>query len=536
MRNSNHSRNDTPRSTASKPIRNLILILGDQLSPTMSSLAASDSELDLVLMCEVMAEATYVKHHKKKIILLFSAMRHFADELRARGWRVAYTRLDDPHNAGSFSGEIERAIAMHSPRSIFVTEPSEWRLLHEMQTWMERLHLPVKMLTDTRFICTNDEFQAWASDRKQLRMEYFYRAMRRKTNLLMEGDQPAGGVWNLDHENRKRAKAGSVMPEPAQFRQDPITRDVVALVKDRFASHFGDAEPFWFAVTRADAEAAFNRFVAVALAHFGDYQDAMLQGHRFLYHSVISVYLNCGLLDPLDVCRTVEKAYRAGRVPLNAAEGYIRQVIGWREYVRGIYWLKMPEYAASNTYDHTRALPDFYWTGETKMACVAAAVTQTKEDAYAHHIQRLMVTGNFALLAGVSPQALHEWYLSVYADAYEWVELPNTIGMSQFADGGLLASKPYASSGAYINRMSDYCRACAYDVKTRTGPTACPFNSLYWTFIARHVRNFKSNPRMSQMVRTYEKFSDDEKARIAESASTLLAALKPSTVWPSAVR
>jgi deoxyribodipyrimidine photolyase-related protein len=272
--------------------------------------------------------------------------------------------------------------------------------------------------------------------------------------------------------------------------------------------------------------------VETSLAHFGDYQDAMLQNQRFLYHSVISQYLNCGLLDPLSICRKVEAAYRAGRVPLNAAEGYIRQVIGWREYVRGIYWLRMPDYAKSNALGATRPLPDFYWTAETKMACVKAAVTQTREDAYAHHIQRLMVTGNFALLAGISPQALHEWYLAVYADAYEWVELPNTIGMSQFADGGLLASKPYAASGAYINRMSDYCAGCAFDVKARTGPDACPLNALYWDFISRHAARLKSNPRMAQMVRTYDKFEDAEKARITASAKATLDALKPSGDWP----
>jgi deoxyribodipyrimidine photolyase-related protein len=390
----------------------------------------------------------------------------------------------------------------------------------------------VDILPDTRFICSIDEFAAWAKDRKQLRMEYFYREIRRKTGLLMDGEEPAGGVWNLDHDNRKPAKSDLFLPQPAQFQQDAITREVAALVRDRFADHFGDADPFWFAVTRADAQAAFDHFIETALAKFGDHQDAMLIGERFLYHSVISIYLNCGLLDPLGVCRGIEAAYRAGHAPLNAAEGFIRQIIGWREYVRGIYWLKMPAYAASNALGHTRALPGFYWTGETDMACIRAAVTQTREEAYAHHIQRLMVTGNFALLAGVSPQQLHEWYLVVYADAYEWVELPNTIGMSQFADGGLLASKPYIASGAYINRMSDYCKGCAYDVKQRTGPRACPFNALYWNFISRHPDLIARNPRTAQMLRTYQKFPDDEKRRIADSAAAVLASLAPSPDWP----
>ena len=515
-----------------KPVRNLILILGDQLSPQMSSLAACDPEQDLVLMCEVDTEATYVKHHKKKIIFLFSAMRHFADELKSLRWRVAYTRLDDKQNTGSFSGEIARAVEIYQPKQIVVTEPGEWRVLNDMRTWAKRFGRSVEILPDTRFINSIENFKLWASGRKQFRMEYFYRDMRRKTGLLMDSDQPTGGVWNLDHDNRKSAKNDLFVPEPAHFQQDQLTRDVLKLVKGRFANHFGDADPFWFAVTRVDAEAAFDHFVDRALAYFGDYQDAMLTNQRFLYHSVISMYLNCGLLDPLAICRKVDAAYRSGRVPLNAAEGYIRQVIGWREYVRGIYWLKMPSYGAANALNHMRPLPDFYWTGETPMVCMSAAITQTKEEAYAHHIQRLMITGNFALLAGVSPQALHEWYLAVYADAYEWVELPNTIGMSQFADGGLLASKPYAASGAYINRMSDYCGGCAFDVKARVGPNACPFNALYWDFIARHAPKLKSNPRVGQMVRTYDKFAESEKSRISESAATFLATLKPSTTWP----
>ena len=521
-----------PRVQQSKEIRNIVVVLGDQLSPVLSSLATCDPRRDLVVMCEVEAEATYVRHHKKKIILLFSAMRHFAEELRKQGWRVAYTRLDDEGNRGTFTGEVERSVVTHHPDRIVVTDPGEWRVLQEIRSWSLQFNLPVDVCPDTRFISSIDEFAAWAKGRKQLRMEYFYRDMRRKTGLLMDGDAPAGGRWNFDHENRKTARVDLFLREPAHFQQDATTREVVALVKDRFAGHFGDADPFWFAVTRADAEAAFDHFVGVGLAQFGDYQDAMLTGERFLYHSIVSMYLNCGLLDPLTMCRKVDAAYRAGRVPINAAEGYIRQVIGWREYVRGIYWLRMPDYAASNAFGNTRSLPDFYWTGETRMTCIREAVVQTREEAYAHHIQRLMVTGNFALLAGVSPQALHEWYLAVYADAYEWVELPNTIGMSQFADGGLLASKPYAASGAYINRMSDYCGTCAYDVKKRTGADACPFNALYWHFIQRHAATIKTNPRMAQMVRTYDKFADAEKKNIAESAADFLAGLKSSAEWP----
>jgi deoxyribodipyrimidine photolyase-related protein len=506
-------------------IRNLILVLGDQLSPDLSSLAAGDPARDRVLMAELHDEATYVRHHKKKIAFLFSAMRHFAEELRALGWTVDYIKLDAPENAGSFSAQVQHAIAAQKPDRIVVTQAGEWRVAQMLKQWQDILDIPVDILSDTRFISAIPDFIEWADGRKQLRMEYFYRDMRRKTGLLMDGDQPVGGKWNFDSENRNSAAADLFMPTPKSYPHDAITQDVLTLVAARFDNHFGDLEPFWYAVTRTDAEAAFTAFVKTALPHFGDYQDAMLTGEPFLYHAVIAQYLNCGLLEPLRICQEVDAAYRAGKVPLNSAEGFIRQIIGWRECVRGIYWLKMPGYEHSNFFDHRRPLPGFYWTAQTDMLCVKSAVTQTKEQAYAHHIQRLMVTGNFAMLAGIDPHELHLWYLSVYADAYEWVELPNTVGMSQFADGGLLASKPYAASGAYINRMSNHCKTCKYDVKQRTGPKACPFNALYWDFISRHRSKIAGNPRMAQMVRTYDKFAADEQQRISDSAANFLATL-----------
>ncbi len=505
--------------------RNLILVLGDQLTPSLSSLTAGDPALDRVLMAELADEASYVRHHKKKIAFIFSAMRHFADELRQLGWTVDYIKLDSADNQGSFTAQMAHAINTLAPEQIIVTDAGEWRVAQMFKGWSAQFNLPVSILPDTRFIAAIPEFLSWADGRKQLRMEYFYRDMRRKTGLLMDGDQPEGDKWNYDAENRKAASADLFMPTPRETKPDTITQEVLALVAARFDNHFGDLAPFWYAVTRADAQAAFSAFVKNALPHFGDYQDAMLVGEPFLYHSLIAQYLNCGLLDPHAICKEVEAAYRAGTVPLNAAEGYIRQVIGWREYVRGIYWLKMPGYEHSNFFGHNRALPAFYWTAQTDMACIRAAVTQTKEQAYAHHIQRLMVTGNFAMLAGVDPHALHEWYLSVYADAYEWVELPNTVGMSQFADGGVLASKPYAASGAYINRMSNYCSGCHYDVKQRTGHKACPFNALYWDFLSRHRDKLGNNPRIGQMIRTYDKFADDERARIKASAAAFLETL-----------
>lgn len=499
--------------------RNLVLVLGDQLTPHLSSLKRADPALDRLLMVEVMEEATYVRHHKKKIAFLFSAMRHFAEELRGAGWSVDYVTLDAEDNSGSFRGEVARAVKRRAPERLIVTEPGEWRVLEDMKGWSGALGLPVDIVTDTRFLCDLAAFRAWASERKQLRMEFFYRDMRRRTGLLMEGDAPAGGKWNFDADNRKPAKPDLFLPKPKRFEPDRITREVQELVADRFPDHIGDLEPFWFAVTRAQAEEAFEHFLEEALAGFGTYQDAMLSGQKFLFHSVVSAYLNAGLLDPMILCRKVAAAYQAGKAPLNAAEGFIRQILGWREYVRGIYWLKMPDYVTANALNATARLPGFYWTGQTRMRCLAEAITQTIEEAYAHHIQRLMVTGNFALLAGVDPAEVHDWYLAVYADAYEWVELPNTLGMSQFADGGLLGSKPYMSGGNYINRMSDYCGACDYDVRRRTGEGACPFNALYWDFLDRNADVLRGNPRLGQAYATWERMSSDNRKACRDDAT-----------------
>jgi deoxyribodipyrimidine photolyase-related protein len=505
----------------------LILVFGDQLSSNLSALRYGDKERDTVFMCEVMAEATYVKHHKKKIALIFAAMRAFASDLQKQGWHVDYVALDHPENTGNFDSEIKRAIARWAPDDLVMTKASEYRVLMMQRNWYETVDCAVALLEDERFICPTWRFNDWANDgRKGLRMEFFYRDMRRYTGLLMEGDKPAGGQWNFDHDNRKPAKPDLFMPKIKRFAPTPETQAVLDLVAARFPDHFGDLEPFWFGVTAADAKAALDHFIAVALPKFGDYQDAMLKDHKFLYHGLISFYLNIGLLDPLETCRAVEAAWKAGHCPLNAAEGFIRQILGWREYVRGIYWHQMPDYEKSNALGATRPLPDFYWTAKTDMACMKAAITQTKEEAYAHHIQRLMVTGNFAMMAGINPHEVHEWYLAVYADAFEWVEMPNTIGMSQFADGGFLASKPYASSGAYIDRMSDYCSGCRYDVKEKTGPKACPFNYLYWDFLVRHRDKFAPNPRMAVMYRTFDKMEPSKQAATLESAQAFLDGLK----------
>ena len=499
-------------------VKRLVLVLGDQLSKGLSALREADKDNDLIVMAEVGDEAGYVPHHPKKIALVLSAMRHFADELEKDGWHVAYTRLDDEEASKSIVGELMRRGQEHDVSEVLATRPGEWRLIEAL----ENAPLKVTLLPDDRFICSLEEFEDWAEGRKELRMEYFYREMRRKTGLMMEEGKPAGGKWNFDHDNRKSASEDLLRPAPMQFTPDEITEEVLDLVEARFGDNFGALRPFHFAVTRAQALRALDHFAKNLLEGFGDYQDAMLQGDKFLHHSLLSPYLNIGLLDPVEICTRVEEEWKAGRVPINAAEGFIRQVIGWREYVRGIYFREGPEYTARNALDHERDLPWLYWGGETRMNCVGHAVAQTRDEAYAHHIQRLMVTGNFALLAGVDPHQLHEWYLAVYADAYEWVEAPNTIGMSQFADGGIIASKPYVSSGNYIAKMSDYCGDCVYSVKEKVGERACPFNLLFWDFMVRHRAQFERNPRMGQMYRTWDRMNEDKRCAVLADARRVL--------------
>jgi len=506
----------------------LIPILGDQLSPGLSALDGIDPADAVLLMMEVVEETTYVRHHQQKIAFILSAMRHHAAALRDAGWRVDYVTLDDPDAAGSFTGEVARAIARHAPDRIVVTEAGEWRVAAMLDGWQTLFGIPVDIRSDTRFIATHAEFEQWAAGRPDLTMEWFYRLMRTRTGILMDGKRPAGNRWNFDKDNRKRAEADLLMPRPLAFAPDAITRDVLALVAARFPDHPGVLDGFDYAVTAADASAQADQFFAHALADFGPYEDAMLTGERHLWHSILSPYINAGLLDPLDLCRRAEAEYRAGRVPLQSAEGYVRQILGWREYMRGIYWREGPDYVHRNHLDHTRQLPRWYWTGDTDMHCLGEAIGQTLATAHAHHIQRLMVTGNFALLIGADPHAVHLWYLEVYLDAYEWVELPNTLGMSQFGDGGLVGSKPYVSSGAYIDRMSDYCRHCRYDVRQRIGENACPFNALYWDFLARHEDKLRTNPRLRMPYRTWDRQSPEAQSDTRNQAKSFLAQLDAS--------
>ncbi|MEM8541436.1 MAG: cryptochrome/photolyase family protein [Pseudomonadota bacterium] len=495
----------------------LRFVLGDQLSRNISVLRDVDRANDIIFMCEVLEEATYVLHHKKKLAFIFSAMRHFAETLKAEGFAVVYRRLDE-HDAGDFTDALSRAVQHHSVSKVVATEASEYRVLQAQTAWADKLGIQIDLRADDRFVATKAEFNAWADGRKELRMEYFYRKMRRKTGFLMEGDAPVGGKWNYDKENRTPPKDHMVFPERPHWPSDAITQDVLRLVKDRFEGHFGSLEAFEYPVTRADALEYLSWFTSNALSDFGTFQDAMVEGEALMYHSHLSGLINIGLLDATECCETAETAYRNGVAPLNAVEGFIRQIIGWREFIRGVYWLKMPDYADSNQLNATRALPEWFWSGNTNMNCLRQSILETQQNAYAHHIQRLMVIGNFSMLAGLEPTQVQNWFLLVYHDAYEWAEMPNVVGMALYADGGVFASKPYASSGAYIEKMSNYCENCSYSVKKKNGPKACPFNYLYWNFLGENRSKFASNQRMGMMYGTLDRMSDEKKQAIRDDS------------------
>ncbi len=502
--------------------KTLRLILGDQLNQSVSSLSDLDKGSDIVLMCEVMGEVTYVRHHKKKVAFILSAMRHFADRLRAQEVSVEYVSLDDPENSGSFSAEVARAVTQHNVSRLVVTSPGEFRILEDMQSWEANLGIAVDIRQDDRFLCPPEVFESWADGRNHLRMDFFYREMRRYHDVLMADGKPVGGKWNYDADNRERPDPSLKVPSPLQFPPDETSQTVLKLVGRYCADHFGELDEFGFAVTREQALEVLQDFIANRLPLFGTYQDAMIEGEPWMYHSHIGFYLNIGLLGPGEVIRAVQTAYEAGTAPLNSVEGFIRQILGWREFIRGIYWLKMPRYATENFLAADRALPDFFWTGDTEMNCLRQSIGQTKKYAYAHHIQRLMVLGNFALLTGLAPKFVNEWYLIVYADAFEWVELPNVSGMVLFADGGYLASKPYAAGGAYINRMSNYCQNCRYKVAEKTGSDACPFNYLYWNFLIRNRNKLGNNARLGMIYRSLDRMSEDKQQTIMDDAGQFL--------------
>lgn len=496
--------------------KRLILILGDQLDASASALSDFDPACDTLWTAEVLEESIHIPSSKQRTAVFLSAMRHFAQDLRAKGWPLIYIQLDDPQNTGSLSGELSKAIAKLEPTQLIMTAPGDWRVLQSLRGVALQHGVPLEIRDDTHFFCTVREFSAYSQGRKQLRMEYFYRHLRQKTGILMDGANPLGGQWNFDHANRGSfGKQGpGVVPPPSRFAPDPITVEVMALVNQKLAHHPGKLSEFGWPVTRSQALEALDAFVTHRLANFGLYQDAMWGGEVWLYHSHLSCALNLKLLNPREVITAAEAALSKGLAPLESVEGFIRQILGWREYVRGIYWTQMPAYADQNSQQAMNPLPEFYWTANTEMACLRDSIRQTLEHGYAHHIQRLMVTGLYALLLGVEPQQVHQWYLGVYVDAVEWVELPNTIGMSQFADGGLMASKPYVASGKYIDRMSNYCQGCPYDPSLAVGDQACPFTTLYWDYLDQHAESLARNPRMGMQLKNLGRISQEQRAAI----------------------
>ncbi|MGB1372369.1 MAG: cryptochrome/photolyase family protein [Aequoribacter sp.] len=501
--------------------KRLTLILADQLSWQQPALLDSSPDTDTLVFAEVAQEATYVRHNKHKITFLFAAMRKFADQARNKGYSVRYFTIDQQIKTLL---EAVQTTLVSQPifDAVHLCEPGEYRLKREIETWADQLGVPCVVHEDSRFLCSHSEFKAWADRQKTFRMEYFYRGMRKRLNVLMDDDQPVGGQWNYDADNRSGWRNKDVIPKRIEFPIDATTQTVINTVEQHFSDHPGDLTQFSYATDATQAQAHLAQFIQIFLPRFGQYQDALAEESTTMFHGLIGLYLNAGLLEPADVCNQAEAAYRAGSAPLAATEGFIRQIIGWREYVRGIYWYHMPRYATLNTWDAATPLPSWFWSGNTHMRCLHKSIQQSLDTGYAHHIQRLMVIGNFSLLAGLSVSEVCDWYLAMYVDAYEWVELPNTLGMALNADDGIMASKPYAASGKYIAKQGNHCQQCPYDPKLTTGPKACPYNSLYWRFIDRHLDSLSKNPRMGLITGQWRKRAADERESIVQWADQLL--------------
>ena len=505
-------------------LRCLIIVLGDQLDLEASAFDGFDASVDAVWMAEVAEESTHVWSSKPRIAMFLSAMRHFALTLEDAGRPLHYTRMHASDNV-SLAAQLEADIVRLKPARLVITAPGDWRVLESIKNVAEANGLALDIREDRHFFSSVRDFAAHAKGRKSLRMEYFYREQRKRHQILMDGDQPVGGQWNFDADNRESfGKAGpDAVPARTPFEPDSITRDTVDFVNDRFVDHPGQLDSFAWPVTRTQALDSLHFFILERLALFGRYQDAIWPGDPWLYHSHLSAALNLKLLNPREVVAAAEAAHRDGLAPLASVEGFIRQILGWREYVRGIYWTQMPDYLERNALDAQHDLPAWYWTGATDMACLRDALTQTLTHGYANHIQRLMVTGLYALMLGVQPKQVHAWYLAVYVDAVEWVELPNTLGMSQYADGGMMGSKPYIATGKYIQRMSPHCKGCRYDPAQRSGDRACPFTTLYWDFLMRHEAMLAKNPRMALQVKNLVRISDAEKQAVSERAAAIRA-------------
>ena len=515
------------------PIRHLIVVLGDQLNPDSTAFTGFDPKQDRVWMAEVNEESTHIWSSKQRIALFISAMRHFAKELRDSKIPLSYIAFEDPSNSQSLDGELLKAIQAFQPQALIMTAPGDWRVLEKIKGVSKQTGVPLEIREDNYFFSTVREFAEHAKGRKQLRLEYWYRELRKKHSILMEDGQPIGGEWNYDQENRSSfGKEGPPpIPAPLRFKPDAITKEVIQLVNERFANHPGELsaslEGFGWPVTRAQALLVLTDFIKMRLPLYGQFQDAMWTKEPWLFHAHIASALNLKLLSAHEVVNAAQVAFHQGTAPLAAVEGFIRQILGWREYVRGIYWTQMPSYLERNALNANAPLPAFFWNGNTSMNCLQETINQSLKTGYAHHIQRLMVTGLYTLLLGVHPKEVHAWYLSMYVDAVEWVELPNVIGMSQFADGGLMASKPYIATGKYIDRMSNYCKGCQFKPDQSHGQDACPFTTLYWDFLMHHESSMSKNPRMVMQVRNLKRMSDETKAAIQAQAKQHRLSLQP---------
>ena len=504
-------------------LRCLVIVLGDQLDLDASGFDGFDAASDAVWMAEASEESTHVESSKPRTALFLAAMRHFALALQAVGRPLHYSRMDAGGQAGSLAAQLQADIARLRPARLAMTAPGDWRVLHAIKAVAQAHDLALDIREDRHFFSSVSDFAAHARGRKSLRMEYFYREQRKRHGILMQDDAPVGGQWNFDADNREAfgAAGPAGLPERALFEPDAVTREVIALVRQRFADHPGQLDSFAWPVTRAQALHSLHAFITQRLPLFGRFQDAMWPGDAWLYHSHLSAALNLKLLNPREVVAAAEAAYHNGQAPLASVEGFIRQILGWREYVRGIYWTQMPAYLERNALGAGQDLPAWFWTGATDMACLRDALAQTLAHGYANHIQRLMVTGLFALMLGVEPKQVHAWYLAVYVDAVEWVELPNTLGMSQYADGGVMGSKPYIATGKYIQRMSPHCKGCRYDPAQRIGDSACPFTTLYWDFLMRHEATLARNPRMALQVKNVARLTDAQKLAVNERAAAI---------------